>query len=451
MHEALGPGHAEPSRQMAKFRTHYDNLKVSRDAPPEVIRAAYRILSQKHHPDRQNGDPRADQIMAIINASYEVLSDPVKRKAHDAWIARMEAQHTANQTSQTAEPAPPPRPPPRPKPSPPPQRPRGPQPVHHQSTLVSAFMSLVEVVKVVFYIGVAFALLAFLINLIPDSPERPTPASKPYQQSAPVSKEDAALEEKTCRETSTSTGPKVYRCLGDGHIFGVSLIPPGYRVVSVGNESQGDSPGNVVAAQPTCTQVNAFRQPGQPDRPVYRCNELDGEVTYKSRVPEGYRLTAKTSADTDAAVAMPEQVEPAVPQRHTRLLGPNGEPWPTKASYIAGMPQDFTDGLSEVTVDNSDNDADVFVKLVSLDDDVTFPVRQFFIPEGKSFTVRNIRAGRYDVRYQDLNTGARTRSEDFLLEESPTDRGTQYSSMRMTLYKVQNGNMQTYPISESEF
>ncbi|SNS33340.1 DnaJ domain-containing protein [Noviherbaspirillum humi] len=76
---------------MAQVHTHYDNLKVARDAPPEVIRAAYKTLSQKYHPDRNPGNAEAIRIIQIINSAYEVLSDPVKRQEHDAWIARTEA------------------------------------------------------------------------------------------------------------------------------------------------------------------------------------------------------------------------------------------------------------------------------------------------------------------------------------------------------------------------
>jgi hypothetical protein len=43
------------------------------------------------------------------------------------------------------------------------------------------------------------------------------------------------------------------------------------------------------------------------------------------------------------------------------------------------------------------------------------------------------------------------RSESFALEEITTHNGTQYSDMTMTLYKVRNGNMQTYGLSEDEF
>lgn len=77
---------------MPKVHTHYDNLKVTRNAPPEVIRAAYKSLSQKFHPDRNPGDPGATRTFQIINTAYEVLSDPLKRREHDDWIASAEAQ-----------------------------------------------------------------------------------------------------------------------------------------------------------------------------------------------------------------------------------------------------------------------------------------------------------------------------------------------------------------------
>lgn len=76
---------------MARIHTHYDNLKVARDAPPEVIRAAYKTLSQKYHPDRHGNSAEAIRIIQIINSAYTVLSDPAKRREHDDWISRNEA------------------------------------------------------------------------------------------------------------------------------------------------------------------------------------------------------------------------------------------------------------------------------------------------------------------------------------------------------------------------
>ena len=75
---------------MAKIHTHYDNLKVARLAPQEVIRAAYKALSQKYHPDKNPGDEKAARIMAILNTAYGILGDPLRRKEHDEWIAAEE-------------------------------------------------------------------------------------------------------------------------------------------------------------------------------------------------------------------------------------------------------------------------------------------------------------------------------------------------------------------------
>lgn len=73
-----------------------------RNAPPEVIRAAYRSLSQKYHPDRNPSDPNAERIMLILNAAYETLSDPVRRAAHDAWITAAEAANDPKPTSSSS-------------------------------------------------------------------------------------------------------------------------------------------------------------------------------------------------------------------------------------------------------------------------------------------------------------------------------------------------------------
>jgi curved DNA-binding protein CbpA len=75
-----------------RVHTHYDNLKVARDAPIEVIRAAYKSLSLKYHPDLTPGNEKAARITRIINASYEVLSDPARRAVHDRWIVETEAE-----------------------------------------------------------------------------------------------------------------------------------------------------------------------------------------------------------------------------------------------------------------------------------------------------------------------------------------------------------------------
>lgn len=66
--------------------THYEKLHVTENAPAEVIRASYRALSLKHHPDKAGDRPQSKHRMQAINDAYAVLCDTEKRKAYDALL-----------------------------------------------------------------------------------------------------------------------------------------------------------------------------------------------------------------------------------------------------------------------------------------------------------------------------------------------------------------------------
>lgn len=323
---------------MRKVRTHYDNLKVARDAPVEVIRAAYKSLSQKYHPDKNPGNAEAARIASIINESYRILSDPDKRKTHDLWITEQELQAPQSEggpnryeTKATAS-----------------YNQRGnhhypgtsPIPEQHRRPF-NFWNKLIGIVVHVFryWILYVFASASIWIWLFDEPSRYQATSSKPYQ------------------------------------------------------------------AYPPKENLNFPKPTWQPEKPAY--------------------------------------VKPRA--------APNGQPWPTKADYVKGYQKSNMTGLSTVTIDNSMNDSDVFVKLVFLDASKAYPVRQIYIPAFGKFTLNKVTTGNYDIRYRDLNTGELSRSEEFRLEEIPTYNGTQYSNITMTLYKVQNGNMQTYEISEADF
>jgi hypothetical protein len=93
----------------------------------------------------------------------------------------------------------------------------------------------------------------------------------------------------------------------------------------------------------------------------------------------------------------------------------------------------------------------VFVKLVSLSGNIARPARQIFIPANGKFTIKSIEAGRYDVRYQDLKTGTRSRSDGLTLSETADARGIRYSVMTLTLQRARNGNMAIHDLAQDEF
>jgi curved DNA-binding protein CbpA len=73
----------------------YEVLQVDRHAEPEVIRAAYRALARKYHPDF-GGDAH---LMASINEAWAVLGDPEQRGAYDAEPQAPGDQETASEPS----------------------------------------------------------------------------------------------------------------------------------------------------------------------------------------------------------------------------------------------------------------------------------------------------------------------------------------------------------------
>ena len=144
--------------------------------------------------------------------------------------------------------------------------------------------------------------------------------------------------------------------------------------------------------------------------------------------------------------------DPPVTSNYQRSeFADNGAPWPQGSGYVSGYPRRLTDGHSTITIDNTKNDSDVFVKLYSLGASPPAPARVVLVRAFEQFTVRRVRAGLYDVRHRDLDTGALLRSESFELKEARMAEGIRFSRFTLTLYKVTDGNMESYPLSEEEF
>ena len=76
-------------RETSRSSDYYGDLHIARDASPIEIRAAYRRLALKYHPDlnRISRTESAEMRMRQLNLAYQVLSSPDRRKAYDRSIA----------------------------------------------------------------------------------------------------------------------------------------------------------------------------------------------------------------------------------------------------------------------------------------------------------------------------------------------------------------------------
>jgi molecular chaperone DnaJ len=62
---------------------HYTILGVERDATQEQIKSAYREATMKWHPDRNPGNPEAEESFKSAAEAYAILGDPARRQIYN--------------------------------------------------------------------------------------------------------------------------------------------------------------------------------------------------------------------------------------------------------------------------------------------------------------------------------------------------------------------------------
>jgi DnaJ-class molecular chaperone len=83
-----------------EFKDYYATLGMAKTATEKEIKAAYRKLARKHHPDVNPGDKGAETRFKEINEAYEVLGDPEKRRKYDELGANWRMYEQAQQQGQ---------------------------------------------------------------------------------------------------------------------------------------------------------------------------------------------------------------------------------------------------------------------------------------------------------------------------------------------------------------
>ena len=291
--------------------SHYETLKVKRDASFDAIRAAYKQLARKNHPDRNGNSPESHAVMQGLNAAFEVLSDPARRSDYDEWLKRFGGAPTLA--------------------------------AWHPAKIGEWFRSR---------------------------------------------RHDLAQLAHTIRPVQEITAARWL-----ARIAFVALA---------------------------LWALNLDRHP---------------------------TLHADTPPTSDAHAR--EALSSSLFQR--RHHAPNGIPWPLAAREIEGYPVERNEGKSVLTVENARNNADVFVKLVSLSGPSAKTVRHIYIPAGAAFQCRNVTKGSYEVRYQDLGSGWAARSGEFEVIETRTHSTVNSTVMKITLVPITETRPVGLRLSEAEF
>jgi curved DNA-binding protein CbpA len=84
------------------MKDYYRILGILDDAEDIIVRAAYKALAQRYHPDKWKGNKdEANKRMQEINEAYETLSDAIKRNHYDEEYFKAKPRDEA-ETSDTA-------------------------------------------------------------------------------------------------------------------------------------------------------------------------------------------------------------------------------------------------------------------------------------------------------------------------------------------------------------
>lgn len=81
------------------MKNYYDILEIKENASIEVIKAAYKTLAKKYHPDNWRGkEDFANQRFVEIGKAYEVLSDETLKKQYDEKLRQVKNTSSESNT-----------------------------------------------------------------------------------------------------------------------------------------------------------------------------------------------------------------------------------------------------------------------------------------------------------------------------------------------------------------
>ena len=394
---------------MEKVHTHYDNLKVTRNAPVQVIKAAYRVMAQQYHPDI-NSSPAAEKTMRFLNEAWEVLSDPVKRSAHDKWIAE-EEEKSKKPTSYKAETK---------------------EQVFENAGFKYHFQTPARASGIF----------------------RPKPPPKQEHKTSRDDRRDhdyrPAQDDRQEHEDKFSPSQTRASKLG-GRDHWLGLTDNQLKVIAVmavlffgfviwtNIENQG-----------------IYKQIKEPNPPVI------SEIKEK---PSDWKVIEEQPAKFVAPASIPKKEPPkqnknpqtpfslaeiTPEETNTAKQKPIDPEQQDRTGYPKGVYQQAPSGLSKFTVNNTNGVADATARIYL---NGTKPAaRSMYIKSGEKFTASQLPPGSYIFRYRFIGSPKTYEADQiFSLTEVSTETGTTYSNFTVTLFTVRDGNMSVKEVPSDKF
>ena len=409
---------------MARSHTYYDNLKVSRDAPDSVIRAAYRALAQQCHPDKNLNSAEAARVMKLINGAYAVLSDPAKRLEHDAWITLQEGIARPTASSSASEP------------------PSAPATQQSSRRWPEQDLKPLKWVAAVFVVGLVLNYLykpgqqsSRAVTTASTSRQQPVPAVKPTFDPAPareVEPSKPAGPWGSGDQALADAGQPIASEAGTAKKWSEIANSPDFTALSDEEKDAVRSSyfARVVAPQVAPDQLEATRKDFEKRTGYGRRSASASKQGRLNIQPKGF---VEFNGDLDS------------PGETKAELGPL-----TRSGYLPNARRAAGGGLSTFAVDNTNGDRGAEVRLYL--GGRKPEVRGFYVKQGDKFTAKSLSPGAYVMRYRFIGSEATFEADkQFVLTEAETERGRRFSNVTVMLSRQRDGNLSTKVVRPEEF
>lgn len=158
------------------------------------------------------------------------------------------------------------------------------------------------------------------------------------------------------------------------------------------------------------------------------------------------------TSDTVSRLGMIDVMEMIKGSDYLRpATAPNGQPFPETTGYINGYEVRNNQGSTSLNVNNSKNDNDVYLKLLSLEGNKLITVRHVYIKGKTDFKLENLTVGTYEIQYLDLVAGVAGKSETFTVTDNKNMLGTSSTTLSVTLKTAVDGQLKVENVPVGEF